>query len=79
MKRVVYHPHASSDLAESALFLERQESGLCNEFFAAVEKTLYPTSPNRLIAEGDNCICVYARLTALYLPSTSITDPDSIS
>ncbi len=37
MKRVVYHPHASSELAESALFLERQESGLCNEFFDAVE------------------------------------------
>lgn len=37
MKRVVYHPHASSELAESALFLERKEPGLCNEFFAAAE------------------------------------------
>lgn len=36
MKRVVYHPHASSELAETALFLERREPGLCDEFFVAV-------------------------------------------
>lgn len=38
MKRVVYHPHASSELAETALYLERQESGLCDEFFDAAKR-----------------------------------------
>lgn len=38
MKRVVDHPHASSELAENALYLERQESGLCDEFFDAAKR-----------------------------------------
>lgn len=38
MKPVVYHPHASSELGETALYLERRESGLCDEFFIAAEK-----------------------------------------
>ena len=48
-------------------------------FLAAVENTRYPTSPRRLINSGESAENLYIRRTALYLPSTSTTEPDTKS
>ena len=63
MNRIFFHPQAFSELNDSALYLERQSSGLGEEFLAAIDISV------RLLAQfPDTWPCVRNDIRRIIVP-----------